>query len=54
MEDIFTDVNFVEHNRIFNQYAAVTQVNSYQEDKWEDKTPVEQNGAINARRYVRW
>ena len=38
----------VEHNRVFNQYAAGTKVNSYINSKCEDKTLSQQIKRINA------
>ena len=49
LEDIFKDTKSVEHNRLFNPYAAGTQVNTYHNDKWEDKTPALQIKATDAR-----
>ena len=39
LEDIVKDTNSVEYNRVFKLYAAGTQMNSYLNDKWEEKTP---------------
>ena len=42
LEDIFADANSVEHHRVFNPYAAGTQVNTYHNSKWESKIPTQQ------------
>ena len=49
LEDIFTDTNSVEHDRVFNPYATGTQVNAYHHSKWEDKTPAQQIEGVDAR-----
>ena len=39
LEDIFTDVSSVEHNRIYNPHAAGTLGKIYHYEKPEDRTP---------------
>ena len=42
LEDIFTDTNSINHNRVFNPYTAGTQVDTYHSDKQKDNTSDEQ------------
>ena len=48
LEVIFTDMNSVQHNGL-NPYAAGTQVNTYHNGRWEDRTPVQQIKWTSAR-----
>ena len=42
LEDIFTDTNSINNNRMFNPYTADTQVIIHCRDKQEDKAPDQQ------------
>ena len=46
LEDICADTNSVEHNKVFNPYAAGLQVSTQHNGKWEDKTPIQQIEAL--------
>ena len=48
LEDIFTDTNSIEHNRIFNQYTGGTLVDMYHGDMQDDKMPEQQIKGVSA------
>ena len=49
LENIFTDMNSVEHKRVFSTYVRGTQDNIYHSAIWEDKTPSQQIKGTDAR-----